>query len=254
MALSLFDLSGRKALVTGASRGIGFSIATGLGRAGARVVLNGRDAATLDRAVAALREEGIDAAARPFDVTDPGAVETAVAAIEAEGPIDILVNNAGVQKRQLIVDLSVEDWRRVVETNLDAVFVVGQAVARRMLTRRAGKIINICSLTSEVGRATIAPYSASKGAVKMLTKTMCAEWARHGIQVNGIGPGWFKTELNRALVEDPAFTTWLEARAPIGRWGELEELQGAAIFLASPASSYVNGHVLYVDGGVTAVV
>lgn len=254
MALSLFDLSGRKALVTGASRGIGFSIATGLGRAGASVVLNGRDVATLDRAVATLREEGIDAAARPFDVTEPDAVETAVAAIEAEGPIDILVNNAGVQKRQLIVDLSVEDWRRVVETNLDAVFVVGQAVARRMLTRRAGKIINICSLTSEVGRATIAPYSASKGAVKMLTKTMCAEWARHGIQVNGIGPGWFKTELNRALVEDPAFTTWLEARAPIGRWGELEELQGAAIFLASPASSYVNGHVLYVDGGVTAVV
>ncbi len=220
MALSLFDLSGRKALVTGASRGIGFSIATGLGRAGASVVLNGRDVATLDRAVATLREEGIDAAARPFDVTEPDAVETAVAAIEAEGPIDILVNNAGVQKRQLIVDLSVEDWRRVVETNLDAVFVVGQAVARRMLTRRAGKIINICSLTSEVGRATIAPYSASKGAVKMLTKTMCAEWARHGIQVNGIGPGWFKTELNRALVEDPAFTTRLEARAPNGRWGE----------------------------------
>jgi gluconate 5-dehydrogenase len=190
-----------------------------------------------------------------FDVTDPSAVADTIATIERDiGPIDILVNNAGMQHRGPLEDFALEDFRRVMSTNVDSAFLVGQAVARRMIPRKRGKIINICSVTSELGRATITPYAASKGAVKMMTKGMCAEWAKHGINVNGIGPGWFKTELNKALVESPAFHDWLVQRAPMARWGDLEELAGAAIFLASDASNYVNGHILYVDGGVTAVV
>ncbi len=256
MATRLFDLTGRVALVTGSSRGIGLATARGIGEAGATVVPNRRSAKALREASGVLRDAGVERIeTAAFDVTDQSAVTEAVATIEAEiGPIDILVNNAGLQKRLPLEEFPLEDFRRVLETNVDAPFIVGQAVARHMIPRRRGRIINICSVTSELGRATITPYVTSKGAIKMMTKGMCAEWARYGINVNGIGPGWFKTELNRALVESESFHAWLAQRAPMGRWGELEELAGAAIFLASDASSYVNGHILYVDGGVTAVV
>ena len=254
MSLKLFDLSGRRALVTGSSQGIGRSLAQGLAAAGAAVVLNGRDQAKLERAVAELRADGHNVSGYTFDVTDPDAVEAAIAAIEAGGPLDILVNNAGIQRRMPLENFPIETWHELMRTNLDAVFYVGQAVARRMIPRKHGKIINIASLMSEASRYSIAPYTASKGAVKNLTKGMCTDWARHNIQVNAIGPGYFETPLNQALMDDVKFNAWLEARTPAGRWGRLEELQGACIFLASSASDFVNGQILYVDGGVLATV
>ncbi len=255
MSHPLFDLTSRRALVTGSSQGLGLAMARGLGQAGAAVVLNGRDGGKLGRAVAKLRDQDIAAEGVAFDVTDGAAVEAGVAQIEeGQGPIDILVNNAGIQVRKPLAEFAEADWRAVIETNLTGVFLVAQAVARRMIARGAGKIINICSLMSEVGRPTIAPYTAAKGAVKMLTKGMCAEWAPLGLQVNGIGPGYFATEMNRALIDDTAFNDWVCKRTPAGRWGEPEELAGAAIFLASAASDFVNGQVLYVDGGMLAVV
>jgi gluconate 5-dehydrogenase len=248
----LFDLTGRLALITGSSRGIGRAIAEGYIEAGARVVINGRDTKAVDATVKAL---GPKAVAAPFDVTNRAVVETAVGKIESDvGPIDILVNNAGMTKRMAFTDFPEEDWRQIMATNLDSVFFVTQSVARRMIPRSRGKIVNICSVMSELGRASIAPYTASKGAVKMLTKTMCAEWAKYGITANGISPGYFGTELNTALMNDEKFSAWVCARTPAGRWGKVEELQGAAIFLASDASSFVNGHILFVDGGMTAVV
>ena len=251
MSTKLFDLAGRRALVTGAGQGIGFALAQGLAAGGARIVLNGRNAAKLDAATA--RIEG--ATAHVFDVTDPAAVEAAIARIEAEeGPIDILVNNAGIQRRAPLTELSPETWREVMATNLDAVFYVGKAVAAHMIPRRRGKIINICSLTSEVARPTIAPYTAAKGAVRQLTRAMCADWAGFGLQINGIGPGYFKTEMNTALIQNAEFSAWVEKRTPAGRWGAVEELQGVCIFLASNASSFVNGQVIYVDGGLLAVI
>ncbi|MCA1999943.1 MAG: SDR family oxidoreductase, partial [Hyphomicrobiales bacterium] len=226
-----------------------------LGEAGARVVLNARGGARLDAALAALRAAGIAAEAAPFDVTDAAAIERGVAAIEAEiGPIAILVNNAGMQHRAPAADFAEADWRRLQATNVDSVFFVSQAVGRRMLARRAGRIINIGSVQSELGRSSIAPYCASKGAVKMLTRALAAEWGPMNIQVNGIGPGYFRTELNAALVADPCFSAWVEKRTPAGRWGEVEELVGAAIFLASDAACYINGQMLMVDGGMTSVV
>jgi gluconate 5-dehydrogenase len=189
----------------------------------------------------------------PFDVTDSAEVRAGVARIEAEiGPIDILVNNAGIQRRAPLEDYAEETWRELMRANLDSVFFVGQAVAQAMIPRKRGRIVNICSVQSELGRPGIAPYAASKGAVKMLTKGMAIDWGKYGIRVNGLGPGYFRTELNRALVEDEKFSSWLSARTPLGRWGEVDELVGAAIFLASDASSFVNGHILYVDGGITA--
>lgn len=189
----------------------------------------------------------------PFDVTDGTAVRAATNEIEeSAGAIDILVNNAGMQHRAPLEDFAEEDWHQLMRTNLDSVFLVGQAVARHMIPRGCGKIINICSVQSELGRPSIAPYAASKGGVKMLTKGMCIDWGGHNIQVNGLGPGYFDTELNRALVEDETFSAWLTKRTPAGRWGRVEELIGAAVFLASPASDFVNGHILYVDGGVTS--
>ena len=251
--MHLFDLSGRTALITGASKGIGLALATALGQAGARVVLNARGAEALSAARDALRAQGIAAEAAPFDVTDADAVDAAVAAIEADiGPIDILVNNAGMQHRGPFAEFPTEAWHKITTTNLDSVFFVGRAVAQRMIPRRAGKIINICSVQSELGRPGIAPYAATKGAVKMLTKGMAIDLGAHGIQVNGLGPGYFKTELNQALVADETFSAWLCKRTPAGRWGEVHELGGAAIFLASAASSFVSGHILYVDGGITA--
>ncbi len=253
--LAVFDLSGQIALVTGSSRGIGFAIARGLAEAGATIVLNARPGAALDQAVKALRDEGFPAHAAPFDVTDIPAIGIAIDRIEAGiGPIGILVNNAGMQLRGAATEYPEADWRKIQATNTDSVFFVSQAVGRHMVARNRGKIINIGSVQSELGRASIVPYSATKGAVKMMTRGLCAEWGPHNIQVNAIGPGYFRTELNDALVKNPEFSAWVEKRTPAGRWGEVEELVGAAIFLASSASNFVNGHLLMVDGGMTSVV
>jgi len=251
--VKLFDLTGRTALITGASKGIGYALATALGAAGARVVLNARGSDQLVLARDALQALGIAAEIAPFDVTDADAVDAGVAKIEAElGPIHILVNNAGMQLRGAFAEYSTDAWRRITSTNIDSVFFVGRAVAQRMIPRGSGKIINVCSVQSELGRPNIAPYAATKGAVKMLTKGMAIDLGRHGIQVNGLGPGYFKTELTQSLVDDAAFSAWLAQRTPAGRWGEVDELGGAIVFLASDASSFVTGHVLYVDGGITA--
>jgi len=251
--LKTFDLTGRTALVTGASKGIGYALATALGAAGARVVLNARDTTKLAQARQALQAQGLQADTAAFDVTDADAVDAGVAKIEAElGPIHILVNNAGMQLRGAFAEYSTDAWRRITSTNIDSVFFVGRAVAQRMIPRGSGKIINVCSVQSELGRPNIAPYAATKGAVKMLTKGMAIDLGRHGIQVNGLGPGYFKTELTQSLVDDAAFSAWLAQRTPAGRWGEVDELGGAIVFLASDASSFVTGHVLYVDGGITA--
>jgi gluconate 5-dehydrogenase len=189
----------------------------------------------------------------PADVTSATDVEAAIERIEREiGAIDILVNNAGMQRRAPLEQFSHAQWEELMKTNVDSVFLVGQAVARHMIERKRGKIINICSVQSELGRPNIAAYMASKGAVKMLTKGMAIDWGQHGIQVNGLGPGYFKTELTEALVKDEAFSNWLIGRTPSRRWGDVEDLVGAAVFLASGASNFVNGHILYVDGGVTA--
>ncbi len=254
--MSPFDLTGRRALVTGSGQGIGLALARALAAAGAEIVLNGRDAAKLDRAAATLREAGAAVSTAAFDVTDQEAVAAGIARIEDKaGPIHILVNNAGLTRRIPLQDLPAETWHEVMRTNLDAVYYVGQAVARRMIARgEGGKIVNVCSVQSELGRPGTAPYASSKGAVKMLTKGMCADWAKFGIQVNGLGPGYFVTELTKPLVDDPAFSSWLCARTPAGRWGQVDELGGAIVFLCAPASNFVNGHVLYVDGGLTSVV
>jgi gluconate 5-dehydrogenase len=253
--MDLFSLAGRTALVTGASRGIGFAIAEALGRAGARVVLNGRGQDALDAAARRLQAAGVHADTCAFDVTDPQGVRAAIDAWEAsQGRIDILVNNAGIQRRAPLEQFDDRAWRELMATNLDAVYYVGKAVAAHMIRRGRGKIINVGSVQCELARPGIAPYTASKGAVKNLTKGMCADWARHGLQVNAIGPGYFATPLNQALVDDPAFDEWLRKRTPAGRWGRLEDLHGAAVFLASGASDFVNGQVLYVDGGILAVI
>ncbi|TDN61888.1 gluconate 5-dehydrogenase [Paraburkholderia sp. BL10I2N1] len=251
--LQMFDLSERRALVTGSSTGIGYALAKGLAGAGAEVILNGRSEARLAQAVSRLRDEGATVHAASFDVTSADEVATAIADIEREiGAIDILVNNAGMQRRAPLEEFSHEQWQELMKTNVDSVFLVGQAVARHMIDRQRGKIINICSVQSELGRPNIAAYTATKGAVKMLTKGMAIDWGRHGIQVNGLGPGYFKTELTEALVNDETFSNWLVGRTPSRRWGDVEDLVGAAVFLASSASNFVNGHILYVDGGVTA--
>ena len=251
--MKLFDLTGRRALVTGSSKGIGLAVARALASAGASIVLNARNTGVLEQARQLLADGGFTVHASAFDVTDPVAVKTGVDAIEAGiGPIDILVNNAGMQHRSPLEDFPLEAWRKLVATNIDSAFLVGQAVARHMIPRRRGKIINVCSVQSELARPGIAPYTATKGAVKMLTKGMATDWGKHNIQANGLAPGYFKTELTKALVEDAAFSAWLAGRTPAGRWGEVDELAGAAIFLASDASSFVNGHILYVDGGITA--
>ncbi len=253
MTLSLFDLSGKRALVTGSSQGIGLALARGLAGAGASVILNGRNESRLAAAAEDLRKDGASVFQSAFDVTQSEAVTAAIDVLEEEaGPIDILVNNAGMQFRTVLQDYPDDKWHDLMRTNIDSVFFVGRAVARHMIRRGQGKIINICSVQSELGRPGIAPYAATKGAVKMLTKGMCIDWAGHGIQVNAIGPGYFKTPLNKALVENREFSAWLENRTPAGRWGDVEELAGAAIFLASNASSFINGHILYIDGGITS--
>ena len=252
MTHPLFDLHGRRALITGSSQGIGLSLAQALGSAGCQVILNGRDQGKLERAVKQLRDEGLQASGAHFDVTDPSQVSTAITNLDDQAPLDILVNNAGIQIRGAFTDFSIADWNKLMATNLTSAFLVGQAVARRMMLRKKGKIINVCSVQSELGRPTIAPYTATKGGLKMLTKGMAIDLGPHGIQVNGLGPGYFATELTSALVKDPVFTSWIEKRVPAGRWGQTQELSGAMIFLAAPASDFVNGHILYVDGGMTA--
>jgi gluconate 5-dehydrogenase len=254
VSIEMFSLAGRRALVTGSSQGIGLALAEGLARAGASVVLNGRDEAKLASAAQALRAAGLEVSSMAFDVTDEMAVAKSVAEIEtSHGAIDILINNAGMQFRTALEDFPLEKWRELMRVNVESTFIVGKAVAKGMIARKRGKIINIGSVQSELGRPTIAPYTATKGAIKMLTKGMCADWAKHGIQVNAIGPGYFKTPLNQALVDNPEFSSWLEKRTPAGRWGTTDELIGAAVFLSSDASSFVNGHMLYVDGGITSV-
>ncbi len=255
MSTQLFDLSGKNALVTGSSRGLGYTIAGGLGQAGATVVLNDIVQDRLDDAEKTLNGEGVKTHGYLFDVTNPADVEAGVTRIEKEvGPIDILVNNAGIQIRAALEDFDDGDWERILKTNLTSVFLVGKYVARGMIERKRGKIINIGSMQSELGRPSIAPYAATKGGVKMLVRGMATEWGKHNIQVNGIGPGYFITEMTQSLVDDEKFNAWLCGRTPANRWGLPEELIGSAVFLASQASDYVNGHMLYVDGGMLACV
>jgi gluconate 5-dehydrogenase len=252
-----FDLSGQIALVTGSSRGIGRTLAGGLAAAGASVVLNGLDPIRLDQTRGELRARyGEDRIyASPFDITAEDQVAGAVTSIEADvGPIRILVNNAGIQHRVSMLDLELADWRRVLEHNLTSAFIVGRAVARGMIARGGGKIINIGSVQSDLARPTIAPYTASKGGLRNLTRAMAAEWARAGIQANSIAPGYIRTEMTQKLVDDAAFNAWVVDRTPAARWGSSAELVGPVIWLASAASSYVNGQTIFVDGGMTAVV
>ncbi|WP_299206151.1 SDR family oxidoreductase [uncultured Tateyamaria sp.] len=246
----LFSLTGGRALITGSSQGIGFALAKGLAKAGAEIVLNGRDTGKLATAAEALGGKVHQLA---FDATDHDAVRAAVDGFEADtGTIDILINNAGMQHRTELENFPADAFERLLQTNIASVFHVGQAVARHMIARGAGKIINIASVQTALARPGIAPYTATKGAVANLTKGMATDWAKHGLQCNAIAPGYFDTPLNAALVADPEFSAWLEKRTPAGRWGQVEELVGAAVFLSSPASSFVNGHTLFVDGGITA--
>lgn len=248
-----FDLGGRRALVTGSSMGIGHALARGLAQAGASVIVNARNPDRLAEAAETLRAEGATVDTLVFDATDAAAVRQAVDGFEADhGPIDILVNNAGMQHRGPLEEFPTDAFDHLMRTNVNSAFYVGQAVARHMIGRGAGKIINIASVQSALARPGIAPYTASKGAIANLTKGMATDWARHGLNCNAIAPGYFKTPLNAALVADPEFSAWLEKRTPAGRWGEVEELVGACIFLASDAASFVNGHTLFVDGGITA--
>jgi len=251
VAFELFDLTAKRALVTGSSQGIGFAMAQGLADHGAEVVLNGRDADKLAAAAAKIAARGRKVSTSRFDVTSASAAAEGVAAVEQAGAIDILVNNAGMQFRSPLEKFPVERWEQLLATNVSSVFYVAQAVARYMIPRGRGKIINIASVKSELARPNIAPYTATKGAVRNLTRGMATDWAKHGLQINAIAPGYFKTPLNQALVDDPEFSAWLAKRTPAGRWGDVDELIGAAVFLSGNASSFVNGHTLYVDGGIT---
>ncbi len=251
----LFNLKGKTALVTGSSRGLGFAFAQALAEHGAAVILNGTQSARLDESVRQLTERGLQADGLAFDVADELAVDAAFGQLDVQGrEVEILINNAGIQLRKPLTELQLDEWHRVVDTNLTSAFLVGRAAAKRMIARgRGGKIINISSLTSECARATVAPYTVSKGGVKMLTRAMTAEWATHNIQINAIGPGYMATDMNEALLNNPQFDGWVKSRTPAGRWGLPQELAGTAVFLASKASDYVNGQIIYVDGGMLAV-
>ncbi|WP_160151578.1 gluconate 5-dehydrogenase [Microbulbifer sp. ALW1] len=257
MSKSLFDLTGKLALVTGATHGLGMAMAEGLGNAGAKLVITGHSSQEkLDGAVAALREKGYDAHGYLFNVTNEDEVNEMVPVIEQEqGPIDVLVNNAGIIRRVPLLEMELSEWNKVLETNLTGVMVMSRPVVRRMIERGAGKIINICSMMSELGRDSVSAYAASKGGLKMLTQNMATEWARHNIQVNGIGPGYFATSQTAPIrVDGHPFNDFIIGRTPAGRWGNPEDLQGAAVFLSSDASNFVNGQVVYVDGGILATI
>jgi gluconate 5-dehydrogenase len=250
--IELFNLKGKKTLITGSSQGIGYALAKGLDAAGAEIILNGRNKDKLDQAVKSLTPKH-NLYQLSFDVTDQNETNKAINKFENEiGPIEILINNAGMQYRTPLEDFPVDMFEQLLKTNISSVFNVSQAVARHMIKRSSGKIINIASVQTSLARPGIAPYTATKGAVGNLTKGMATDWAKYGLQCNAIAPGYFDTPLNAALVSDKDFTAWLEKRTPAGRWGEVEELVGASIFLSSNASNFVNGHTLYVDGGITA--
>ncbi|MFK7887157.1 MAG: gluconate 5-dehydrogenase [Gammaproteobacteria bacterium] len=253
----LFDLTGKTALVTGATHGLGMAMAVGLGKAGATVVINGHSSRKkLDLALQTYREQGIAAHGYLFDVTDESAVARSVVRIENEvGAIDVLVNNAGIIKRTPLLEMSLDDWNDVIRTDLTGVFVMSKPVVKRMVERGGGKVINICSMMSELGRDSVGAYAAAKGGLKMLTRNMATEWAKHNIQVNGIGPGYFATSQTEPIrVDGHPFNEFIIGRTPAGRWGDPDDLQGTAIFLASAASDFVNGQIVYVDGGILATI
>lgn len=255
MIHELFGLADKTALITGSSQGIGFILARGLGRAGATVVLNGRNQEKLEKAVVSLKQQGIAAYGYAFDVREEKLIQNQVNKIEHQvGPIDILVNNAGIQIRAPLEDFKEEDWREILDINLTGAFLMSKSIVKGMIQRKVGKIINICSMQSELARPTIAPYTASKGGLKMLTKAMATDWGKYNVQANGIAPGYFKTEMTKPLYQDEKFDAWLRSRTPANRWGNPSELIGATIFLASKASDYVNGIILFVDGGMLACV
>ncbi|HSC71999.1 MAG TPA: SDR family NAD(P)-dependent oxidoreductase [Candidatus Methylomirabilis sp.] len=253
MKSELFDLTGKVAVITGSYQGLGLAVARGLGQAGATLILNGRNEGKLRKGVSTLSGEGFKVLGSCFDISDAAQIREKILAVEREaGPIHILVNNAGIQRRSPLEQFEESVWREVLDTNLTGLFLVTKQVVQGMIARRGGKIINICSLMCEMGRPTVGAYTAAKGGVKMLTKAMAVEWGKHNIQVNGIGPGYFTTEMNRPLYEDPKFDAWIKGRTPMGRWGDPAELVGAAVFLASRASDFVSGQVIYVDGGILA--
>jgi len=250
---NIFDIKDKIALITGSSQGLGYIMAQGMGKAGAVVILNSRNERNLKKATDELIKQGIKAESYAFDITDEKAVKKTVVSIEKKtGPIDILVNNAGVNKRSQIENCTLADWHININTNLTGTFLCSREVAQNMIKRNKGKIINICSLMSEIGRPTTGAYAAAKGGVKMLTKAMATEWSQYNIQVNGIGPGYFITEMTKHLADDPEFNSWICQRTPAGRWGQPEELIGTVLFLASSASNFVNGQIIYVDGGILA--
>lgn len=256
MSTELFNLSGRTALVTGSTRGIGATLAEGIASAGADVILNGTTSDGVAAAVTRLSERFPgQVAGAAFDITDENAVKSAIEEIQASyGPIDILVNNAGIQHRESLTEVSLADWNRVLNVDLTAAFVVGRTVAQQMIERQRGKIINVCSIQADLARRSIAPYTAAKGGLRNLTRAMTAEWASHGLQINAIAPGYIRTDMTQALVDDPEFNSWVLGRTPAERWGEVDDLTGPAIWLASDASRYVNGQVIFIDGGMSIVV
>ncbi len=253
MNKNLFDLKNKRILVTGSNGGIGLTIAQGLAQHGANIILNGRDQQKLERAAQTLRDQGFKIETSRFDVTSELEINQAILELERTGAIDVLVNNAGIQRRVSLENLSLETWNEVLTTNLTSAMLVSRAVAAAMIERKSGKIINICSLMSDVARTTTGAYTAAKGGLKMLTKAMCADWAQHNLQINAIGPGYFASEMTKPLVENQEFNAWVVGRTPARRWGQPEELIGAAVFLSSDASSFVNGQILYVDGGMISV-
>jgi gluconate 5-dehydrogenase len=252
---NLFDLSGKRALITGGTHGLGMAMAKGLGNAGAELLINGHSPAKLEAALEEYRSVGLNAKGFLFDVTKEDQVKAAIAEIEKDGPIDILINNAGIIKRIPMEDMEVADFREVIDVDLVGPFIVSKHVGKKMIERKSGKIINICSMMSELGRNTVSAYAAAKGGLKMLTRNMATEWAKHNIQVNGIGPGYFATEQTKPIrIDGHPFNEFILNRTPSGRWGDPKDLMGVAIFLSSPASDFINGQIIYVDGGILATI